>query len=83
MTNACSTIPVDSVYTGHPDRDNELKGHDFFSADEYPEIRFESTSVLKTGERTFEIAGELPIRGVTRPIDLTDTRPTTALDQVV
>ncbi len=65
-----TTIPVDSVYTRHPDRDKELKGEDFFWASRYPEIRFQSTSVVRTGEQTYDVAGDLTIRGVTRPIVL-------------
>ena len=63
-----TTIPVASVYTRHPDRDRELLGEDFFWAERYPNIRFASTEVVRTGERTFDIAGELTIRGVTRPV---------------
>ena len=65
-----TTIQVDSVYTRHPDRDSELRGKDFFWASEYPEIRFQSTSILRTGDRTYDLTGELTIRDVTRSITL-------------
>ena len=63
-------IPVNSIYTGHRDRDNDLLGEDFFHAAQYPEIRFKSQSFEKTGERTYKIIGALTIRGVTRTIEL-------------
>ncbi len=63
-------IPVSSIYTRHPDRDSELKGKEFFWASEYPDIRFESTSVVKVGDDIYNIEGVLTIRGVTRPIEL-------------
>lgn len=65
-----TTIPVDSIYTRHPDRDNALKGQEFFWASKYPEILFQSTSVVKTDDRVYEVIGDLTIRGVTRPIAL-------------
>ncbi len=65
-----TTIPVSSIYTRHPDRDNELMGEDFFWASEHPDIRFESTSVVKAGDGTYDVKGLLTIRGVTRPIVL-------------
>ncbi len=65
-----ATIPVNSIYTGHRDRDSDLLGEDFFHAAQYPEISFKSKSFKKTGEHTYKIIGELTIRGVTRTIEL-------------
>ena len=64
------TIPVDSIYTRHQDRDKELKGEEFFWASKYPEILFVSTAIVGSGEDSYEISGQLTIRGVTRPIVL-------------
>ena len=65
-----ASIQAKSVYTGHRDRDNGLRGKDFFWISEYPEIRFESDAVTRTGERTYRIDGQLTIRGVSRNIEL-------------
>ncbi len=65
-----TAIRVDSIYTRHPDRDRELQGEEFFWAEKYPEILFRSTSVRRTAGRSYEVKGELTIRGVTRPIVL-------------
>src|SRR5947207_1517813 len=39
------TVPVDSLDTNNAKRDSDLKGPDFFSAKEFKEITFKSTSV--------------------------------------
>ena len=64
------SIPVASIHTGNQDRDTHLLGDGFFGADEYPHITFTSTEFIKTGEDTYTISGNLTIRDVTRPIEL-------------
>ena len=63
-------IEVASIRTGHKDRDEHLVSEDFFSADEFPRIHFASRSIRRTGEDTYEIVGDLTIRGITREIVL-------------
>ena len=65
-----ATIPVTSIYTGHQDRDNHLRGDDFFDATHYPTIHFKSKSFKKTGDHTYKIIGELTMHGVTRMVEL-------------
>jgi len=65
------TIPVASVDTHEAQRDGHLRSADFFEADTYPAIRFRSTRITKAGDGTFEVAGHLTIRDVTKPIALT------------
>ncbi len=52
-------------------RDEQQKGHllspDFFDADNYPSIRFESTDIRRDGER-LTVDGELTIKGNTRHV---------------
>lgn len=64
------TAETASVFTGVADRDAHLRSDDFFNAEAFPEIRFESTSVRKTGEDTYEIDGNLTIRDITQPVTL-------------
>jgi polyisoprenoid-binding protein YceI len=61
---------IDSIDTAEPQRDAHLKSADFFDAESYPELTFESTAVRATGDETFEIVGDLTMHGVTRPITL-------------
>lgn len=64
------TIKVDSMNTGVPDLDKDLKSDNFFDAAGFPEIKFESTSVKKTGATSANVAGKLTIKGITRPVTL-------------
>jgi polyisoprenoid-binding protein YceI len=59
-----------SIDTSQPDRDTHLRSADFFDAETYPELTFESTSLTEIDEETFEITGDLTMHGVTKPITL-------------
>ncbi|WP_417430646.1 YceI family protein [Halpernia sp.] len=59
-----ATIQTDSVFTNNSDRDNHLKGADFFNVEVNPTINFESDSLND------EITGNLTINGVTKPVKL-------------
>ena len=56
--------------------DENLAGHlqtpDFFDAEQFPQLRFESSSIERDGERV-SIAGDLTIKGTTQPVELTGT----------
>jgi polyisoprenoid-binding protein YceI len=67
---AYGTVNVDSLDTGQPQRDEHLRSPDFFDAGEYPELRFESASIVTLDEQTFRITGRLTIHGVTADIVL-------------
>jgi polyisoprenoid-binding protein YceI len=47
--------------------DEHLNGEEFFNTAKFPEITFQSTAITKTGESTFDIAGDLTIMGQTHP----------------
>lgn len=67
------TIRAASVATGSRDFDDILKSPDFFAVAGNPRIKFRSTDVVKSGERSAEIKGELTILGVSRPVVLATT----------
>lgn len=56
--------------------DETLAGHlqtpDFFDAEQYPELRFASTAIERDGDR-ITISGDLTLRGVTGPVEITGT----------
>jgi polyisoprenoid-binding protein YceI len=62
------TIKAASIDTRNADRDAHLRGNDFFAMDQYPEIRFVSTSVEKVDDERFRVTGDLTLKGVTKPV---------------
>lgn len=64
------TIPVTSINTENERRDNHLRSEDFFNAEEWPNIHFESNEIEQTGDNQFVAHGELTIRDVTREFEL-------------
>jgi len=63
-------IDAASIETGVPDRDNHLRSADFLDAARFPELTFESRRVEPLGAGRYRLAGDLTIRGVTRPVAL-------------
>lgn len=61
------TIATESVDTGNQQRDDHLRGPDFFSAKEFPTIKFQSTGVKPTKEG-LEVKGDLTLHGKTKPV---------------
>jgi len=59
---------VDSISTNNEQRDAHLKNGDFFDADKYPVIIFESEKMEKTGEDEYKLYGALTMRGVSKKI---------------
>ncbi|WP_410638847.1 YceI family protein [Amycolatopsis sp. lyj-346] len=62
------TIQATSIDTRNADRDGHLKGNDFLSMDEYPQITFTSTEIKQTGDTSFDVTGDLTIKDVTRSV---------------
>lgn len=65
-----ATIQVKSIDTGIPKRDEHLRSADFFDAQRFPEISFQSKEVRRTGKESAEISGQFTMHGVTRSIVL-------------
>lgn len=61
---------IDSVSTGNTDRDGHLLSPDFFDAAQHPKLSFEGTSFTQTGDGEYELAGDLTLHGVTKPVTL-------------
>lgn len=64
------TMPLSGLHTGVAKLDEHLKAPDFFDAAKYPDVTFKSTKVTKTGAETLDIAGDLTVHGVTKPVTL-------------
>jgi polyisoprenoid-binding protein YceI len=60
-----------SVNTGSADRDAHLKGADFFDVENYKEITFTAnTYELVDNDSSYELYGDLTIKGITKRIKL-------------
>ncbi|MDQ6746479.1 MAG: YceI family protein, partial [Candidatus Dormibacteraeota bacterium] len=68
---AHGTVRAASVNTNEPQRDGHLKSPDFFDAESYPELNYESTSIEAVDDETFRIVGNLTLHGVTKELVLT------------
>ncbi|HOU54061.1 MAG TPA: YceI family protein [Myxococcota bacterium] len=62
------TLVPESVNTRDEKRDQHLRGPDFFNVKQAPKWTFRSRSVREVGNDTFEIEGDLTVRGVTKPL---------------
>ncbi len=63
-------IKTASIDTGVADRDGHLRSADFFDAEANPEITFVSTKVEREDDVTWQITGDLTIKGVARPVTI-------------
>ena len=61
---------IASITTGNEQRDGHLKAEDFFDAAKYPTLTFISTSFTKVDGSDYELAGNLTIKDVTKPVVL-------------
>jgi polyisoprenoid-binding protein YceI len=69
-SSARVTISAASIDTRNAQRDEHLRSNDFLSMDEYPQITFASTAARQVDDATFELTGDLTIKGVTNPITI-------------
>ena len=74
------SLDADSIDTNHADRDQHLRGPEFFDAANYPQITFKSTSFKrKTGEE-YELTGDLTLKGTTKQVSLDVIHGGTTID---
>jgi len=73
------TINTKSIQLLDTQQTSMMKEPDFFDVDKFPEMTFRSTNVERTGESTLKVAGEITLRGITRPmvlaVSVTDRKP--------
>ena len=63
-------IDAASINTRQADRDAHLRSPDFLDAEKYPYLTFRSKRVVRTGDNTAQLIGDLTIRDVTREVTL-------------
>ena len=64
------TIDTASIDTNHAERDKHLRSGDFFDADRYPTITFDSTAFEEADNGTGKLTGDLSLHGVVRPVTI-------------
>ena len=65
------TVEAASIDTNDPQRDAHLTSPEFFDAESYPEIVFTSTQTEPAEGNQVRLTGEITIKGITKPIELT------------
>ena len=65
-----ATIGIASITTNNEKRDAHLRSDTFFDAEKYSTATFKSTAWAKTGDDTYDVTGDLTIKGVTKPVVL-------------
>jgi polyisoprenoid-binding protein YceI len=63
-----ATVDAASIQTGVEMRDNHLRTNDFLDVPTYPTIALKSTGLTKVSDTEWELATELTMRGVTKPV---------------
>jgi polyisoprenoid-binding protein YceI len=63
---------VASVQVKDENLEAHLQSPDFFDAERYPELRFESSEIDRDGDEV-TVRGEITIKGVTQPVELRGT----------
>lgn len=65
-----ATIDIPSVNTNNEKRDAHLRSDTFFDAANFPTATFKSTGWAKTGDATYDVTGDLAIKGATKSVVL-------------
>lgn len=75
LSGATITFTADakSIDTDSKMRDEHLQGADFFDTAKHPTITYTSTSVTKLSGDKYKVLGNLTVKGVTKPVELTAT----------
>ena len=61
---------VASIDTRLEERDDLLKTADFFDAEQYPTLTFESKSIKSTGKNKYKLTGDLTLHGITKSVTM-------------
>jgi polyisoprenoid-binding protein YceI len=61
-------VDANSLGTLNPALDTHLKSKEFLDVATFPTATFKATKVTQTGPKTADIAGDLTLHGVTRPV---------------
>jgi polyisoprenoid-binding protein YceI len=68
-SSVTASIAVDSIDTNDEQRNGHLRSADFFEAEKYPAMTYQSTAVRQDGG-DWIVEGDLTLRGVTKQVPL-------------
>ncbi|WP_309399352.1 YceI family protein [Cerasicoccus maritimus] len=68
--SAKATINTASVDTNNDKRDSHLQKSDYFDVAKFPDMTFETTKWVKSGDKKYQVTGNLSLLGVTKPVML-------------
>jgi polyisoprenoid-binding protein YceI len=71
-----ASVEVASVDTRDPQRDGHLKSADFFDAEKFPRLSFQSSRITDRGNGELSVSGDLTIHGVKRAVTFQVEGPT-------
>jgi len=64
---------IAGIDTDSEGRDKDLQGERFFDAAKFPKLTFKSTSLTKVEGNKYKLVGDLTMKGVTKPVELSVT----------
>ncbi len=64
------TVKADSVDTRNSGRDRHVKSADFLDAENHPDLKFESTTIVSSDGKIWNVKGVLTARGKSLPVDV-------------
>jgi polyisoprenoid-binding protein YceI len=64
------SLDVNSIDTNIEARDKHLRSADFFDAEQYPHITFQSNYFHQVKGEKYKLSGLLTLKGITKPIEL-------------
>ncbi len=71
QSSATATIDMTSFESNNEQRNSDIKGEGFLDVANHPQMTFRSTGVRPEDDGNFIVDGELTIKGITRPVELT------------
>jgi len=64
------TLPITHIDSHVAALTKEFKGAEYFDTAKYPTATFHSTKVVAKGNNTFDVEGNLTLKGITKPVTL-------------
>ena len=68
--NISLTAEMNSISTNNEQRDAHLRSSDFFEVEKFPQMKFISTGIEQTEDESFNLYGNLTLKGITKPVKL-------------